>query len=145
MYCVQIKGDGDICGTVTGIGVLFELAVQGDLRLGLYDDGAGSPTTRLGQSADIHLDGVASVDAALEQPALIPCEPRIHAVWVCLASSAGSMKLKAIPNSTSNWAEMDAHAAMIADWLDSGVPDSWSGTALFPASVTPNVYLWIAP
>ncbi|MDP9036093.1 MAG: hypothetical protein M3O50_14930 [Myxococcota bacterium] len=138
VWCVQVRGS--ICGQVTQASVLLGVAVAANVRLGVYDDNAGTPSILLSQSSEVFVNG-GSIDGVLAPAVAIDCGAPKPAVWVCLVSSANGMEVLSVANSRSMWTSINLSPNLRAEWLDSGLPDACPAGA--PSSAdTPLVYLW---
>ncbi len=138
--CVQVEVA--VCGTVTGLGLTLAVAQTADVRMALYEDVGGVPTTRIAETDSVPTNGP-QVDAPVTATSLIGCADHSLPYWICVASTSTELQFSAIDQSESRWTVGDATPFEVMNWVNSGLPDACPVSHSF-MTLTPNIYLWMA-
>jgi hypothetical protein len=136
------------CGDLAGVGIQFTYTIQGSIRLAVYNDNGGSPSTRIAQTDGVPVNGT-GVDLAVSPVVSVGCDATHDAYWVCLAANlvsppSGTVATLEVPSNTK-WVTTDASLPALANDVDGGLPAEWTGSEPTDCNCdTPVVYPWIA-
>ncbi|HZU82415.1 MAG TPA: hypothetical protein VE987_05850 [Polyangiaceae bacterium] len=144
LACVELSIAMPACGYLTGVGFVVDIAVDGQFRFAIYEDGGGHPAQRVAQTSEQTIVGNGA-DLDVSPPVLVGCAPNaLAAYWICFASSLTSFFPAALSTASASWVFGLAPPAQVQAYLQSGLP-AGDPTAGSPAAgYAPLIYAWFA-